>query len=125
MIPLAAAEPKQPSAILMRVEGSEPRRAWRAHNATTKGVKAKIMKGLKAWNQVVGISAAPQQEVDGAVGVLVRPQRDGIALLLVGRKEQAHRHEQDQQGGRWRAAPRGRAASCPMPQAAGWCGSFG
>ena len=51
------AQQKQPSAILVSVEGSDARRDWYAQNATTKGVKAKIMKGLKDWNQVVGISA--------------------------------------------------------------------
>ncbi len=56
MIRLARATPKQPSAILVTVVGSLSRLAWRAHKETTKGVKAKIMKGLKAWNQVVGIS---------------------------------------------------------------------
>ena len=38
-----------------------PRLACHAHSAMTKGVKAKIMNGLKAWNQVVGIS--PRQKM--------------------------------------------------------------
>src|SRR5271170_554755 len=92
MIPLAAAEPKQPSAILVRVEGSEPRRAWRAHNATTKGVKAKIMNGLKAWNQVIGISPLQNRRS------MVRSVCSSAHSTIVGRKEQAYRHEQDQQG---------------------------
>ena len=58
MIRLAAVTPKQPSAILVTVDGSVPRAACRAHSATTNGVKAKIMNGLKARNQVVGIRAA-------------------------------------------------------------------
>src|SRR5579884_3524803 len=53
----AAVTPKQPSAILVMVEGSVPHSAWRAHRPTTNGVKAKIMNGLKARNQVVGICA--------------------------------------------------------------------
>ena len=52
---LAAVTPKQPSAILVMVDGSVPRAACRAHNVTTNGVKAKIMNGLKARNDVVGI----------------------------------------------------------------------
>src|SRR6266508_3398045 len=56
MIRLASATPKQPSDILVTVEGSLPRRACHAHSATMNGVKAKIINGLKAWNQVVGIS---------------------------------------------------------------------
>ena len=51
-----AVTPKQPSAILVRVEGSVRRRACQPHSDTTSGVKQKIMNGLKAWNQVVGIS---------------------------------------------------------------------
>src|ERR1700724_3671903 len=57
MTRFAAVTPQQPSAILVKVDGSVPRAACRFHNATTNGVNAKIMKGLKAWNQVVGISA--------------------------------------------------------------------
>ncbi len=60
MIRLASATPKQPIDILVTVEGSVPRRACHTHSATMKGVNAKIMKGLKAWNQVVGIS--PRQK---------------------------------------------------------------
>src|SRR5215470_4030473 len=56
MIRYAAPQPTQPSAILITVEGSLPRADWRAHKATTNGVNAKIMNGLKDWNQVVGIS---------------------------------------------------------------------
>ena len=56
MIRLASATPKQPSAILVTVDGSVPRAACRAQSARTNGVKAKIMNGLKAWNQVTGIS---------------------------------------------------------------------
>jgi hypothetical protein len=47
---------KQPSAILVTVEGPIPRFSCHAQNAIMKGVKVKIMKGLKAWNQVTGIS---------------------------------------------------------------------
>jgi hypothetical protein len=83
MIRLAIATPKQPSDILTTVEGSLPRRACHAQSATMNGVKAKIMNGLNAWNQVTGISR-PDQQVDGAVGAGVGPERDGVALLLVG-----------------------------------------
>src|SRR5580704_10012471 len=38
------------------VDGSIPRFSCHAQNAIMKGVKVKIMKGLKAWNQVTGIS---------------------------------------------------------------------
>src|SRR3981081_411987 len=77
MITLASATPKQPIDILTTVEGSPPRLAgppqspptplWpavggppprlacHAQSPTMSGVKAKIMNGLKAWNQVVGI----------------------------------------------------------------------
>ena len=57
MIRFAAVTPKQPSAILVMVDGSVPRAACRVHSATTNGVKAKIMNGLKARNHVVGICA--------------------------------------------------------------------
>ena len=40
----------------MTVEGSIPRFSCHAQNPITKGVKVKIMNGLKAWNQVTGIS---------------------------------------------------------------------
>ena len=56
MIRLASATPKQPIAILVTVDGSVPRTACRAHSISTNGVKAKIMNGLNAWNQVTGIS---------------------------------------------------------------------
>ena len=46
---------EQPNAILVTVEGSRPVAACRFHSASTNGVKAKIMNGLKAWNQVTGI----------------------------------------------------------------------
>src|SRR5499427_5911934 len=56
MIKLASVTPKQPIDILVTVEGSLPRLACQAQSATTKDVKAKIMNGLNAWNQVTGIS---------------------------------------------------------------------
>src|SRR6476661_3894520 len=59
MIRLASATPKQPSDILVTLDGSARRFACHAHSATMNGVKAKIMNGLNAWNQVTGI--APHQ----------------------------------------------------------------
>src|SRR5579871_4871762 len=56
MITYANAQPKHPSAILVTLDGSMPRLACQDHKAIIKGVKAKIMNGLNAWNQVVGIS---------------------------------------------------------------------
>ena len=56
-----------------------------------KGVKAKIRNGLTARNQVVGNGESP---TDAAVGVAVGPERDGVALLLVGRPEERHRQRQ-------------------------------
>src|ERR1700691_4434490 len=47
---------KSPIAIFVTVDGSFDCFDWRAHKATTNGVNAKIMKGLKAWNHVTGIS---------------------------------------------------------------------
>ena len=61
MIRLASVTPKQPSAILITVDGSRPRAVCRAQSATMNGVKAKIMNGLKAWNQVDGNLALPEQ----------------------------------------------------------------
>src|ERR1700728_1172108 len=52
---LAATTPKQPSDILVIVEGSAWRASCRFQNVTTNGVNAKIMNGLKARNHVVGI----------------------------------------------------------------------
>src|SRR5262249_25245731 len=56
MIKLASVTPKQPIDILVTVEGSLPGFACQAQSAMTKGVKAKIMNGLNAWNQVTGMS---------------------------------------------------------------------
>ena len=61
------------------------------------GVKAKIMNGLNAWNQVTGICPVQTRRLMRAVGVVVGPQRDGVALLLVGRPEERHRQRQQQQ----------------------------
>ena len=62
-----------------------------AQNATTSGVKAKIMNGLKAWNQVDGISQSRRPGMSRR-SVLDPAQRcDGVALLLVGRPEERHR----------------------------------
>ena len=36
----------------------------------------------------------PEQQVDGAVGVAVGPERDGVALLLVGGPEERHRQRE-------------------------------
>src|SRR5229473_6431550 len=63
MMRYAAPQPAQPSAILITVDGSLPRAAWRAHRATTNGVNAKIMNGLKDWNHVVGISAVQNKRL--------------------------------------------------------------
>ena len=41
----------------------------------------------------------PHNEIDGTVGIVVGPQRDGVALLLVSRPEQGGRHEQRDQSG--------------------------
>src|SRR5580700_4479171 len=95
MIRFAAATPKQPSAILLTVAGSLPRAACRVHSATTNGVKAKIINGLKARNHVVGICEAKQN--DGSVGIGVGPQDNGVAALLVSGPEQSRRYEQNQQ----------------------------
>ncbi len=56
MIRFAKATPKQPIDISVTVEGSLPRLACQLHSAMRNGVKAKIRNGLKAWNQVTGIS---------------------------------------------------------------------
>ena len=45
----------QPMASLLRLEGSVPRAACRAHIAFSSGTKTKIMKGLKDWYQVDGM----------------------------------------------------------------------
>src|SRR5580658_7989930 len=58
-----SATPAPPSAILLMVEGSDPFAACRVHSATTNGVNAKIMNGLNAWNQVVGISAVSPKKL--------------------------------------------------------------
>ena len=85
----ASVTPKQPSAILTMVEGSVPRAACRAHSATMNGVKAKIMNGLNAWNHVVGNLRRSRRQRSIARSVYrIGPQRDGVALLLIGRPEQ-------------------------------------
>ena len=90
------------------------------HSAMTNGVKAKIMNGLKAWNQVVGNLPVQNEQVDGAVGVVVGPQRDGVALLLVGRPEERHRQRQ-QRSARTIARHSSRPSGCSSPPACRAC----
>ncbi len=59
--------------------------------------------------------SAPDQEIDGAVGEFVGPQRDGVALLLVGRPEEGRGDRQQQE----------RADRPPFVAAERLCGLFG
>src|SRR5438876_750015 len=105
----------QPSAILTTVEGSAPRAACHAQNATTKGVKAKIMNGLKAWNQVTGIS--PCQTIRLMVRSVKSSAHSAIVLscscrtLSLGGPKESVRQEQDEQ--RQDAAPLGTRERLP------------
>src|SRR6185437_7630616 len=89
MISQDAALRNRPIDNFAMVDGS--RAACQRHNATMNGVKANIMNGLSLepgdWN----IETAEQM----TIGVVSRPEHDGVALLLVGGPEQAYRQHQE------------------------------
>ena len=58
---------------LAMVDISVPRRACQAHSLIRIGVKTKIISGLSARNQVVGISPLPEAEVDASARCNLRP----------------------------------------------------
>ena len=87
---LASATQRQPNAILLIGAGSVPCRPCRAHSRTMSGVSTKIISGLRARNQGEGISPCQNREVDRAVGEILGPQQDRVALLVVGGPEQRH-----------------------------------
>ena len=60
--------------------------------------------------------AVPDQQIDVTVGVVVGPERDGVALLLVGRPEQAGRAGTARSAPGSRAIRSGRAAGARRPR---------
>ena len=64
------------------------------HDERREGEDHERIEGLEPGGRDL---AVPEQEIDGAVGVVVRPQRDRVALLLVGGPEQRVGQEQQQE----------------------------
>ena len=82
-------------AILATVEGSLPLRDWMAHRFTMT-MNTKIMNGLKAWNQVTGISVLIRPGMS-LRSVKSAPRGDRVALLFVyGPEERGRDAKQDQ-----------------------------
>ena len=80
MIRLASVTPKQPSDILVTVEGSLPRRACHAHSATMNGREGEDHERVEGLEPGGRDLSAPDDEIDRTVGIVVGPQRNGVAL---------------------------------------------
>src|SRR4029079_18162291 len=61
------------------------------------GCERKDHEGIECLEPSCWDFAVPENEIDRSVGIVVGPERDRVALLLVSRPEQCRGQEQEQQ----------------------------